>query len=104
MHTFVNVGPTQSLFGAKMRRRLPHKLDVIVAGKLSEVGSYEFNRYFKPDRNPVRLTVLRKERIKVPAGEFGTRLNPARESGTRLNPAGVGISGLAAFAAAATAV
>src|SRR5256885_2609795 len=32
--------------------------------------SYEFNRYFKPDRNPVRLTVLRKERIKVPAGEF----------------------------------
>jgi hypothetical protein len=33
-------------------------------------GSYEFNRYFKPDRNPVRLTVLRKERIKVPAGEF----------------------------------
>jgi hypothetical protein len=32
--------------------------------------SYEFNRYFRPDRNPVRLEVLRKERIKVPAGEF----------------------------------
>ena len=32
--------------------------------------SYEFNRYFKPDRNPVRLDVLRKERIRVPAGEF----------------------------------
>ena len=32
--------------------------------------SYEFNRYFRPDRNPVRLQVLRKERIKVPAGEF----------------------------------
>jgi hypothetical protein len=32
--------------------------------------TYEFNRYFKPDRNPVRLTVERKERIKVPAGEF----------------------------------
>src|SRR3954469_2328095 len=32
--------------------------------------SYEFNRYFRPDRNPVKLTVLRKERIKVPAGEF----------------------------------
>ena len=32
--------------------------------------SYEFNRYFRPDRNPVRLTVLRKERIRVPAGEF----------------------------------
>jgi hypothetical protein len=34
--------------------------------------SYEFNRYFRPDRNPVRLDVLRKERIKVPAGEFNT--------------------------------
>ncbi len=32
--------------------------------------TYEFNRYFRPDRNPVRLQVLRKERIKVPAGEF----------------------------------
>ena len=32
--------------------------------------THEFNRYFKPDRNPVRLTVLRRERIRVPAGEF----------------------------------
>jgi len=32
--------------------------------------TFEFNRYFRPDRNPVRLEVLRKERIKVPAGEF----------------------------------
>jgi Protein of unknown function (DUF3108) len=36
-----------------------------------EVGkTYEFNRYFRPDRNPVRVTVLRRERIKVPAGTF----------------------------------
>lgn len=36
-----------------------------------EVGqSYEFNRYFRPDRNPVRVRVLRKERIVVPAGTF----------------------------------
>jgi hypothetical protein len=36
-----------------------------------EVGkSYEFNRYFRPDRNPVRVTVLRRERIRVPAGTF----------------------------------
>lgn len=36
-----------------------------------EVGkSYTFNRYFKPDRNPVRVTVVRRERIRVPAGEF----------------------------------
>ena len=33
---------------------------------------YEFNRYFRPDRNPVRIQVLRKERVKVPAGEFET--------------------------------
>lgn len=36
-----------------------------------EVGkTYEFNRYFKPDRNPVTIRVLRKERIRVPAGAF----------------------------------
>jgi hypothetical protein len=36
-----------------------------------EVGeTYEFNRYFRPDRNPVTIRVLRKERITVPAGEF----------------------------------
>lgn len=36
-----------------------------------EVGrTYEFNRYFKPDRNPVRIRVLRRERVKVPAGTF----------------------------------
>jgi len=36
-----------------------------------EVGmTYSFNRYFKPDRNPVRVTVVRRERIHVPAGDF----------------------------------
>ena len=36
-----------------------------------EVGqSYEFHRYFRPDRNPVIIRVLRKERVRVPAGEF----------------------------------
>lgn len=32
--------------------------------------TYDFDRYFKPDRNPVRIQVLRRERIRVPAGEF----------------------------------
>lgn len=32
--------------------------------------TYEFNRYFKPDRNPVTIRVLRRERIRVPAGAF----------------------------------
>ena len=36
-----------------------------------EVGkTYEFHRYFKPDRNPVTIRVLRRERVKVPAGTF----------------------------------
>ncbi len=38
-----------------------------------EVGqTYEFNRYFRPDRNPVQIRVLRKETIKVPAGSYQT--------------------------------
>ena len=36
-----------------------------------EVGAtYEFERYFIPDRNPVRLDVLRTESVEVPAGRF----------------------------------
>ena len=38
-----------------------------------EVGKeYSFDRYFRPDRNPVRIVVLRKETINVPAGKFET--------------------------------
>ena len=38
-----------------------------------EVGkTYTFNRYFRPDRNPVVVKVLRKEKIEVPAGTFNT--------------------------------
>ena len=36
--------------------------------KVGEV--YELHRYFKPDRNPVRIRVLRREKVKVPAGTF----------------------------------
>jgi Protein of unknown function (DUF3108) len=36
-----------------------------------EIGKeYSFDRYFRPDRNPVRIQVLRRERVRVPAGEF----------------------------------
>jgi hypothetical protein len=31
---------------------------------------YEFPRYFKPDRNPVIIRVVRRERVTVPAGTF----------------------------------
>lgn len=38
-----------------------------------EVGkTYTFNRYFRPDRNPVVVKVLRKETVEVPAGKFRT--------------------------------
>lgn len=38
-----------------------------------EVGkTYTFDRYFRPDRNPVVVTVLRKETVEVPAGRFKT--------------------------------
>jgi hypothetical protein len=38
-----------------------------------EVGkTYELNRYFRPDRNPVIVKVLRRETISVPAGKFNT--------------------------------
>ena len=33
---------------------------------------YSLDRYFRPDRNPVRLEVVRRERIEVPAGTFET--------------------------------
>ena len=32
--------------------------------------TYDFHRYFIPERNPVRLKVLRRERVTVPAGTF----------------------------------
>ncbi|HEY6220249.1 MAG TPA: DUF3108 domain-containing protein, partial [Gemmatimonadaceae bacterium] len=33
-----------------------------------------FDNYFLPDRNPIRIQVLRRERIRVPAGEFDALL------------------------------
>jgi hypothetical protein len=36
-----------------------------------EVGqTYESDRYFRPERNPIRVRVLREESIEVPAGKF----------------------------------
>jgi hypothetical protein len=38
-----------------------------------EVGqTYELNRYFVPDRNPVTLRVVKKDTVEVPAGKFAT--------------------------------
>ncbi len=38
-----------------------------------EVGKrYEFQRYFRPDRNPVVLEVLGRDTLDLPAGRFAT--------------------------------
>jgi hypothetical protein len=38
-----------------------------------EIGrTYTYERYFRPDRNPVRIKVLRRETVKVPAGTYQT--------------------------------
>jgi hypothetical protein len=38
-----------------------------------EMGKeYVFARYFRPDRNPVRIQVVRRDTISVPAGRFAT--------------------------------
>lgn len=38
-----------------------------------EIGrTYEFDRYFEEDGNPVVVEVLRRERVRVPAGTFDT--------------------------------
>lgn len=64
---------------AKNNREMPSVRDPLDDGSFLffvrtvdlEVGkTYEFNRYFKPDRNPVIIRVLRKERVRVPAGTF----------------------------------
>ena len=34
--------------------------------------TYEIRRYFKEDGNPVKVQVVRKDRIEVPAGTFNT--------------------------------
>jgi hypothetical protein len=34
--------------------------------------TYEFDRYFRPDRNPVKVRVIGRETIRVPAGTFKT--------------------------------
>jgi hypothetical protein len=44
--------------------------------------TYTYNRYFRPDKNPVIVKVLRRERVKVPAGTFDCLvLQPVIKSG-----------------------
>jgi len=47
------------------REQLRH-VDLVVG------ETYEYGQYFAPDRNPVVIRVIGRERVKVPAGEFDT--------------------------------
>ena len=47
-----------------------------------EVGAtYEFERYFMPDRNPVRIDVTGRDTIDVPAGRFDALDHPPGDQG-----------------------
>ncbi|MBC8085928.1 MAG: DUF3108 domain-containing protein [Phycisphaerae bacterium] len=48
-----------------------------------EVGKeYLFRQYYKPEKNPVKITVVRRESVKTPAGVFNTLvLRPEIKSG-----------------------
>ncbi|MGQ0765016.1 MAG: DUF3108 domain-containing protein [Gemmatimonadota bacterium] len=40
--------------------------------QLDTGAELEYPRYFRPDRNPVRVSVLRREKVNVPAGAFAS--------------------------------
>lgn len=40
------------------------------AQPLTVGDNHTYERYFRPDRNPVRIIVLRRDTVKVPAGKF----------------------------------
>jgi hypothetical protein len=69
---------TYTLNGGEEQPSVPNPLDegallYHVRTMDLEVGkTYELNRYFRPDRNPVLVKVLRRETIEVPAGKFNT--------------------------------
>lgn len=52
---------------------------------LAEGDEYSLTHHFDPGRNPVRLKVLGRERIQVPAGEFATVVVEMRVSDERIS-------------------
>ncbi|MBK5187991.1 MAG: DUF3108 domain-containing protein [Gemmatimonadaceae bacterium] len=74
--------------GVEERESVPEPLDDVsffyfvrtVPLKIGE--TYTYTRYFRPDKNPVIVKVLRKERVTVDAGTFNTIvLQPIIKSG-----------------------
>ena len=73
--------PDRQMYSVNGGEEMPSVLDPLDEGALLyyvrtmdlEVGkTYTLQRYFRPDRNPVIVKVLRKETVNVPAGKYNT--------------------------------
>jgi hypothetical protein len=73
--------PDRAMFsenGKEEKPTSPDPLDDVsllyfVRSRALAVGeNHSYERYFRPDRNPLRIIVLRRESIEVPAGKFKT--------------------------------
>lgn len=73
--------PDRQMYSVNGGEEMPSVLDPLDEGALLyyvrtmdlEVGkTYTLQRYFRPDRNPVIVRVLRKETVNVPAGKYNT--------------------------------
>src|SRR5690349_14934630 len=78
---FYDIYPERSVFQEPSKPEQPSVADPLddasfiyfVRTVPLEIGrTYSFDRYFKPDANPVRIKVLRRETVKVPAGTYQT--------------------------------
>jgi len=49
-----------------------------------------FHDYFRPDRNPVRIRVVKRERVRVPAGQFNAMIVEPIIVNSRIFPEGGG--------------
>ena len=73
--------PDRQMYQVNNGPELPSVADPLDEGALLyyvrtmdlEVGkTYTLNRYFRPDRNPVIIKVLRRETVHLPAGKYNT--------------------------------
>ena len=76
-----DIFPDRQVYTINNGEEQPSVLDPLDEGALLyyvrtmdlEVGqTYTLNRYFRPDRNPVIVKVLRKETVDLPAGKYNT--------------------------------
>ena len=59
------------IVGAAFSRIVDGIVNLLIMPIIGAVtGGLNFDNYFLPDRNPVRIRVLRREKVSVPAGTF----------------------------------